>query len=122
MVLGLDGITTHCTIICVVFACVTKCIMFYFDCTSKVVSIREGIKEMEKLLYNRGMGSRLPGSSLFFLPKNACFLLQGGGGLNFFHFIIPSLIWNLCHKSKMMLYSVPDVLKNKACLLAIFHY
>ena len=44
MVLGLDGITTHCTIICVVFACVTKCIMFYLDCTSKVVSIRKGIK------------------------------------------------------------------------------
>ena len=47
MVLGLDGITTHCTIICVVFACVTKCIIFHFDCTSEVVSIREGIK-MEK--------------------------------------------------------------------------
>ena len=58
IVLGFDGITTHCTIICVVFACVTKCIIFHFDCTSEVVSIREGIK-MEKQLWGifyRGEG------------------------------------------------------------------
>ena len=37
-------------------------------------------------------------------------------------FFNPFLKWNLCHKSKVILCSVPDVLKKKVCILAIFYH